>query len=256
MNRYECGATIDIGPNRESQEDFVQFKELDDDSILCLIADGSGSRSEYPKPAPIVCMNIIEQIYRLYNADQELFMQNPCLLLKESFLQANKLIGAFKIASEELFYGYASSVTALLLTKGQRFFVAHCGSTRLWVLREGDLRQLTTDHTKAMELLREGVIDKDTYHVHPDRLVLTSGLGVFAEPEIQTLKGKFRQNDMFILTSDGVHYAIRPEYISKIILDSTASCEAATYNLIMAARDVSKYPDNMSAMIVIEKNQG
>ena len=67
MNRYECGATIDIGPNRESQEDFVQFKELDDDSILCLIADGSGSRSEYPKPAPIVCMNIIEQIYRLYN---------------------------------------------------------------------------------------------------------------------------------------------------------------------------------------------
>ena len=79
---------------------------------------------------------------------------------------------------------------------------------------------------------------------------------MFAEPEIQTLKGKFRQNDMFILTSDGVHYAIRPEYISKIILDSTASCEAATYNLIMAARDVSKYPDNMSAMIVIEKNQG
>lgn len=253
MNRFSCGATIDIGPNRESQEDFMQFKELDDDTILCLIADGSGSRSEYPKPAPIVVMNIIEQVSRLFQEDSELFMQNPCLFLKESFLQANKLIGAFKIASEELFYGYASSVTALLLTKGERFFCAHCGSTRLWVLRDGDLKQLTTDHTKAMVLLREGVIDRETYYLHPDRLVLTSGLGVYAEPEIQTFKGRFKENDLFLLTTDGIHYAIRPEYISEIILQSSAVCDVATQNLIMAARDVSKYPDNMAAMIIVEK---
>ena len=253
MNRYEIGGTIDIGPNRESQEDFMQYKELDDDRVLCLIADGSGSRSEYPKPAPIISMNILEQLERFFKYDPNLFMKNPLMFMKEAFFQANKLIGSFKIASEELFSGYASSVTLLLLAEEHKFYVAHCGSTRLWMLREGTLRQITRDHTKAMDLLNEGVIDQETYYVHPDRLVLTSCIGVMAEPEIQLRQGVFKQNDMFLLTTDGVHYAIRPEYISQIILDSPPSCEAATNNLIIAARDVSKYPDNMCAMMVLEK---
>ena len=252
MNHFSCGATIDIGPNRESQEDYIQYKEMDDDTILCIVADGAGSRSEYPKPAPIACTNIIESLYRVYTANKEVFMKDPCLFMKEAFMQANQLLGAFKIASEELFFGYAASVTAVLLTKSRRFYVAHCGSTRLWVLRNGDLMQMTTDHTKAMELLREGVIDKEIYHVHPDRLVLTSGLGVFAEPEIQTFARAFKENDMFLLTTDGIHYAIRPEFISRIILESEAVCDAASHNLVVAARDVAKYPDNMAAMIIVE----
>lgn len=42
MSKYIVGATADIGVDRELQEDFVQFKELDADNLLCVIADGSG----------------------------------------------------------------------------------------------------------------------------------------------------------------------------------------------------------------------
>lgn len=250
---YEIGGTIDIGPNRESQEDFIQFKELDDEHIVCLVADGTGSISEYPKPGPIVGMSILESIERCYSEDKDLFLTNPSLFLKESFIQANKLLGGFKMGSEELFSGYAASVTALLLCDDMKFYAAHCGSTRLWILRNGKLIQRTKDHTKAMDLLNENVIDMETYYVHPDRLVLTSCLGALANPEIQMIKGKYSQNDMFLLSTDGLHYAVRPEYITQIILESPASCDAATKNLVEAATKIEKYPDNCCCMMALKR---
>ena len=247
--KYKLGATVDIGCERENQEDFVQFRELDDENLLCIIADGTGSRKDHPQPAPIAVLDITEHIAREFEAKKDLFLSDPEFFLKDAFICSNKLLGALKMGNEEYYSGYAASITAILLSNDYKIYLAHCGNTRAYIMRDGKLNQLTRDHTKAEELFEAGQIDRETLHVHPDRLRMTSGIGVVIDPVIQTEHGKIRPTDLVVLTTDGVHYAVQPEFMADIILKS-GSCQEASYNLVQAAKVEVKYPDNMSAMVV------
>lgn len=246
--KYSIGATADIGVEREYQEDFVQFKELDENNLFCVIADGTCSRPQVPQPAAIISMTLIEQIASLFEEQREVLFGYAEYFIKRSMLDANRLLGAFKMGNEEVYSGFAASVTCCLFTEDDRFVVGHSGNTRLYVLRNGNLIQLTKDHTKAAELLNEGKIDIETYHVHPDRLNVTGGIGVVNEPVIQTFSGMLKPNDLILMTTDGIHYAIQPEAITEIVLASSGGV-AATASLIDAAKNIVKYPDNMSAIL-------
>nr|WP_303183335.1 PP2C family serine/threonine-protein phosphatase [Lachnoclostridium phocaeense] len=249
INKYTCGAMADIGVGRENQEDFVQFLELDEQNLFCVIADGSGSKKEHTQPAPIVVMDIIETVGAIFRQRKELFVQDPEFFIKTAMQNANKLLGAFKLGNEELYAGYAASVTCCFFAENGRIYVGHSGNTRLYIIRDGLIKQLTRDHTKAAVLLAEGKIDPVTYHVHPDRLKLTSGIGVILNPEIQTFTGKMKEQDLILMTTDGIHYALQPEAIMEIVLHAS-NVTSAAQDLVNAAKNIIKYPDNMSAMLV------
>lgn len=252
MNRYKLDASVDIGYERENQEDFVEYRELDDNNLLCIIADGTGSRKNYPQPAVITVMDIIDSIQNLFQNKKEVFLEDPMYFLKNAMLRANTVLGAFKMGNEEIYSGYAASVSCCLLTENDQFFISHAGNTRVYLLRNGQILQLTRDQTKAQELVDDGKIDMETYHVHPDRLKMTSGIGVILEPAIQIFSGKMKENDLLLLSTDGIHYAIQPEAIKQIILESQ-STDVAITNLIDAAKNIIKYPDNMSAAIIMKR---
>ena len=254
MNRFKLDASVDIGYERESQEDFVEYKELDENNLLCVIADGTGSRKNYPQPAVIAVMDIIESIQNIFLNKKEVFLQDPLYFLKDSMLRANTVLGAFKLGNEEIYSGYAASVTCCFLAENDQFYIAHAGNTRVYLLRGGEIRQLTRDQTKAQELVDDGKIDMETYHVHPDRLKMTSGIGVILDPAIQIFSGKMKENDLLFLSTDGIHYAIQPEAMKQIILESQ-SADIATANLVDAAKNIIKYPDNMSAVIITKRKE-
>lgn len=75
----------------------------------------------------------------------------------------------------------------------------------------------------------------------------TSVVNIYANKKVAY--GKIRPTDLVVLTTDGVHYAVQPEFMADIILKS-GSCQEASYNLVQAAKVEVKYPDNMSAMVV------
>ncbi len=249
-NLYECGAKSDIGFGRESQEDFVQYEELDGENLFCVIADGTGSRPEHPQPAVIVTTAIIEEIREVFRERRDMFFIDPEYFLRRAMKNANKILGGFKMGSEEMFAGYAASVTCCLLSSGRKIYFAHSGNTRLYILRAATLYQLTKDHTRGEEMLESGEIpDLYTYHVHPARLELTSGLGVLLDPVIDTQNGELQKNDIVLLSTDGVHYAIQDSAIIDIILNSVDSLSAAS-SLVDTAKDIVKYPDNATAMVL------
>lgn len=249
MSKYILGASSDIGFERESQEDFIQFKELDNNNILAIIADGTGSVKEHLQPATMATMSVISEINDIYTENAELLLGNPLFFLKRAIINANNQLGALKLGNEEIYSGYAASITCALLDANNKIHIAHAGNTRFYIMRDAKLIQITSDHTKAQKLFDEGEIDANTFHVHPDRLKMTSGVGMISDPEIMTITCSKKENDLIVMTSDGIHYAIRPDAMTKIILDS-GDCVLAAKNLIEAARDVLKYPDNMSAIII------
>lgn len=257
---FNYGGHTDIGFGRELNEDFISIKELDDDTLLAIIADGAGSKPSLLQPAQIVTNAMNEEIKNLYDSKKELVLDNASLVLSNSMLNANKILGAFKIANEELYSGYGVSATAVLFYKKSinnknvyLFSFAHTGNTRLYLLRtdnknELNIAQLTSDFTKAKTLLDDGILTKDQYHTNPDRLVITQALGLVDTPLIQTSYGIIKDGDFYLLTTDGIHYAIRQEGMVQIVSISTDLSEGSK-NMCEASKSF-EYPDNASACIV------
>ena len=243
----------DIGYGRTVNEDYCFAKELDKDTVLLIIADGAGSHNEEFQPAIMICNEIYDFINSIINLESVDYVRdNVITVLKLAINVANRNLGAFKLGNEEKFGGYAASVTCCLVGKDNLFAFAHSGNTRLYLLRDGlpdGIHQLTVDYTKGYKLVQEGVITNEQYYTHPDRLVIESGVGFGANPEIQTFKGRLKSNDKLLLTTDGIHYAIRSSAISEIIR-KTDNLEQGCTSLVMIAKEL-KYIDNASALMLI-----
>ena len=251
--RFLYGANTDIGNSRRFQEDHIMCKEYDTASgkdLLAIIADGTGTSDDRLQPAILATNAVIESIDGIKNEAEYLFRQDILFFIKKAMLEANNALGVLKMANEEFYSGYACSMTVLYITEKGEIFYGHAGNTRIYLLRQGMLNLLTNDHTKAQQRLDNG--ENIDYYASSDRLIMTNGIGLVADPEIYTNQGRIKENDILIMTTDGVHYAIQPEYIKSIVLESADPVTAAT-NLVISSRDVVQYPDNVSAIVIAEQ---
>lgn len=255
QSKFVYGGTTDYGSGREINEDFLAFSVLREDILLGVIADGAGSRQcgFAFQPAVIAATEIVSVVERMYKSNPELVEQYPIEVLSEAVYSANRSIGIFKVANEDLYSGFGVCLSVCLVIGG-RFFLAHCGNTRIYLIRHmqdgsSKIIQLTHDHTKAAEMVAEGTLaDGEEYYSHPARYTFTSGLGFVPDPEVQTYSARLKQGDLLVLTSDGIHYAIKPDAIRDIILQSD-NWEVASKSLIDGAK-MLKMNDNMTAAII------
>lgn len=257
MQNILYGGVSDVGYQRTINEDYINLVELDDDTLFAIVVDGAGSFNSEYQPAIIVTLEITNAIKRVFEKDKELFLNNTGLFLNEAILNANRVLGAFKLGNEEMYSGFASALTCCVVCKSGRITFAHAGNTRLYLLRPmsdgATIKQLTKDHTKIQHLVDEGVIDEITYYQHPDRMVLYSGLGVVSEPTIQTFSGNIKTNDILLITTDGIHNAIRKEAMADIVYQSN-DCKLAADMLIKGAKSLQNI-DNMSAIVIWNKGE-
>lgn len=251
---YIWGGKSDVGFKRQTNEDYLKGVYLGSDKeyIFLGMADGAGSHSQELQPAVLVLNEIEIYLNRIYANNKELFKDNIEFFLQDALLNANRILGALKLGNDEYYAGYGSSVTCVIIDNKRKFSFAHAGNTRLYLMRtdkEGNttLKQLTKDGTKAQELVDTGSISAEEYYLHPDKLVMTNGIGILAEPFIQSFTSSLKDNDVLLLTTDGIHNAIKPEAIQRIVLASS-DCISAADNLILGSAEL-KYIDNASALL-------
>ena len=256
MPRYDYGGVSDQGYNRETNEDYITMVELDKDVLFAVVADGAGSKGTNTQPAAIVTNELVSLVRDAYKADKDFFLENASYLLNTFMLCSNRVLGAFKMGNEELYSGYSASVTCALFDAIGHLTFAHAGNTRLYLMRmkkDGDLPpliQLTTDHTVAMLQVQNGEMEPMQYYVHPDRLSLYSGIGMLLSPDIQTFELDLVKGDIILMSTDGIHFAVRQKPMRNLILEAN-DCESAVRTLISGAKE-TKYMDNMSAIMVFD----
>ncbi len=255
MPEYYYSGKTDIGCGRTTNEDDINVLQLSNDVVFAVLADGMGSVPSGLQPANIVCTDVCTAVREMYESEdlRASFLDNAEVVLKNIVCNANRVLGAFKKANEELYSGFGSTLTCCLLDDQYRFTLVHTGNSRLYLIRKNkndvvQLRQLTTDHTRVKELYDLGTITEEEMYTHPERCTLTSALGYVAVPTIQTMTAKVKPKDILFLTTDGIHYAVRPEAMLEIIQKSE-TVPASTENIIYAAKSL-KYNDNMSAITI------
>ena len=142
--------------------------------------------------------------------------------------------------------GMGTTVTAAKVT-GDEVSLGHVGDSRAYRLRDGELEQVTRDHSLVAELERSGQITPEAAEHHPQRSIITRALG--PEPDVQvdtyTLAG--RAGDLFLICSDGLTSMISDEELAAI-LRSSESLEEAAESLVRAANQ-SGGKDNITVVL-------
>jgi PPM family protein phosphatase len=159
--------------------------------------------------------------------------------------EANKRI--YDLATtDESHRGMGTTLTAAKIT-GDDISLAHVGDSRAYRMRDGELEQVTKDHSLVAELERSGQITAEAAENHPQRSIITRALGPEPEVEVDTYTLAAREGDLFLLCSDGLTSMISDEEIGSIIR-SADSLDAAADALVLAANQ-SGGKDNITVVL-------
>ena len=125
--------------------------------------------------------------------------------------------------------------------------IGHVGDSRAYLIRDGELEQLTEDHTLVNELLKSGKLSPEEANVHPQRSVITRALGTEPDVDVDTFTIETRPGDVFLLCSDGLSSMISDGEILGLVRSGDGDLEAALRGLIEAA-NTSGGDDNITVV--------
>lgn len=143
--------------------------------------------------------------------------------------------------------GMGTTLTALALGEAGRWRIGHVGDSRAYVLREGALRQLTTDHSWVGRRVDAGELTKEEARRHPMSSVLERALGTAREVEVDVEEGEARPGDLYLLCSDGLTDTL-PDAEIRSILREAEGLDAAADRLVHAANEAGG-PDNVTVVL-------
>ena len=148
--------------------------------------------------------------------------------------------------SDPALRGTGTTLVALLVD-GTRVGVGHVGDSRAYLLRDGELHQLTHDHTLVQSLIDEGRLTADEAVGHPRRSVLVRTLqeGSPAEPDLFTVEG--RVGDRFLVCSDGVTAVLDDDEIHEVLADVVEPADAV--DRLIALANEGGGPDNITCVV-------
>lgn len=208
---------------------------------LFAVADGMGGH----RAGEVASQTAIAELVRYLKENLSLF-PNPADALVNGVQAANRLVFHLSSSYRSL-RGMGTTLTAALVRGGELFW-AHVGDSRLYLLRGGELVQLTEDHSLVRELVRRGGLREEQARFHPHRSVLTRALGIEPEVRVDSDRLVLRSGDRLLLCTDGLTEHLSDEEIAAVASDCAAVAEAVGRLVEMALRRGGT--DNISIILL------
>lgn len=236
----------DIGLQRKTNEDRMITIIPEDAQVLArkgalfIVADGLGGYTK-GDVASEIAVNAVRDYYY-----QDASTDNGASLLA-AMKHANTLVYegnmAQSIQDEEKMMG-TTCVAAVL--QGDNLYVANVGDSRTYIIRAGQVLQISLDHTPQAEQLRAGTITEEQAQAMADNLI-TRCLGTHADEEVDLFKEPVQEGDILVLCTDGLNKAISDDEIRTIV--EQYSTEESVDKLVELANQQSG-ADNVTAIVV------
>lgn len=233
----------DTGLVRSENQDFGTYTTPQEEKSshpggrLLVVADGMGGHR-----GGATASRLAGEVVKAQYLDSE--TADIATALHDSLARANARIFAEAQANPDL-RGMGTTTSALAV-RGDRGWLAHVGDSRIYLVREGAIEQLTDDHSLVATMMREGLLTPQEAEVHPRRNVLQRSMGVAEDVEIDVIGPiDIREGDTFILCSDGLHGVVKEHEILEIAAKSID--EAADEYLRKALERGA--PDNVTVIV-------
>ncbi len=221
------GALTDIGLHRKTNEDtFVVAPPL------YAVCDGMGGANAGEVASGLAAETLAAEAAK----------GTPLLAAAEA---ANAAV--FQRAHDNLEQtGMGTTLTAFVL-EGDTARFAHIGDSRAYLLRDGELRQVSDDHSLVGEMVRDGRLTEEEAAVHPHRSILSRALGTEPQARVDEFTEELLPGDVLLLCSDGLSGPVSADDIRVALTRSDP--QAAAERLILEARRQGG-PDNITAVVV------
>jgi PPM family protein phosphatase len=235
--RLVFAAATDVGRMRTNNEDSYLSSQP-----VAAVADGMGGHSAGEVASAIA----IEELAALGNRGPWETETAATDDLKQAILRANRRIREMA-ASDRKLNGMGTTLVALL-EDGDMVHVANIGDSRGYLLRQGELSQVTVDHSLVQELVDDGRLSPEDAERHPQRSVITRALGIDREVEFDLFTYKLQVGDRLLLCSDGLSDVVEPAQIRKVLL-RVRNAQRAARELVGVANEQGG-PDNITVIVV------
>lgn len=239
MLRIKSYGRSDIGLKRANNEDALIIKP---EVALWALADGMGGAAA----GEIASQIFIETALTIFTNHRPSSEEEIIRLIQKTFLEANARI-LDHVQAHPAHKGMGC--TAELLTFwGPNFFLGHVGDSRTYLLRQGQLKQLTKDHSLIQEQIDQGLLTIEEAKRHNLRHVIIRAVGVEDNLPVDLIKGKVFLEDLFIICSDGLSDLVEDKLIQETLSTAAPNLKQKGEKLISLAKAAGGH-DNITLIL-------
>ncbi|MCQ2493385.1 MAG: Stp1/IreP family PP2C-type Ser/Thr phosphatase [Lachnospiraceae bacterium] len=231
----------DIGSTRKLNQDYIYTTQdkIGNLTNLFIVADGMGGHAAGDYASRTAVQTIVKCI-------EDSFEKNSLKLLTKAVEAANNEVYTDALFNRRL-EGMGTTIVAATFV-GRYLQAINVGDSRLYIIRGGEIRQVSVDHSLVEEMIRSGGIAREQARNHPDKNIITRAVGVKKSVEPDTYTEELKDGDFVLMCSDGLTNMVTDEEIAKIVVQSEDVSEAVKTLIEKANENGGR--DNISAVLV------
>lgn len=231
----------DMGLVREHNEDNWAWEAFADNAVVYVVADGMGGHHGGEIASRLACDAVIAYFNGYTGGTTATAMKR---IVEEAFGKANAAVLAAQTPQKKM-----GTTLVAAMTSGRALVVANTGDSRAYLLRGGNLQQLSHDHTLGQELIDAGKLTREAARTNPRASLLTASIGG-AQDDLDVFfwGGELAPGDRVLLCSDGLWGFVAEPDIARI-LGAHPDRRDAARELAKAAIDLGA-PDNVTCMVI------
>ena len=228
MKHLVFGVT-DVGRVRENNQDNML---IDDDRRLYAVADGMGGHAAGEVASQLAISTLAATMDDQENSGEPEEVREQ---LAQAFREGNRRICESVVTRNE-WRGMGTTIVAMVALEDNAV-IGHVGDSRAYLLREGRLQRLTSDHSWVNEQVKLGLLTDDEAHRHPMRNIVTRALGNRTDLQVEITDSDVQPGDLFVLCSDGLNSMLNDDQIHATLTEHASDPEAACRALVEQANE-------------------
>ena len=234
-------ARSDVGMIRSGNEDSY-YADATRERGLFIVADGMGGHAAGEVASEMAVQIVSRELHDV----KDLHSEGAREKMAESIRMANRAIYDRTIAESDK-QGMGTTVS-IIMVAGARYLIGQVGDSRVYLLRDGALKQLTKDHSYVQEQVDAGLLTPEQARYHPYSNVITRCVGANSDVSPDVYAGAVKTGDVFLLASDGLTGMLEDFQLSEIL--SAQRMPQEQVDDLIAAANRHGGLDNITAILV------
>jgi protein phosphatase len=206
---------------------------------LYIVADGMGGHKAGDLASSYAVEKVVESVRRSTEV-------RPAVIMQKAVRYANYCLYE-KAGESEEYHGMGTTLVALTIY-GEGALAINIGDSRLYEVADGEIRQISEDHSLVAELMRKGELSPMEARCHPDKNIITRALGIQEEAEIDLFPFSVQTGNKYLLCSDGLSNMVEDTELCQIVSRDESLCEIGS-QLIFRANEQGGQ-DNIAVVLV------
>lgn len=237
------GVKTDKGMLREINEDSYNIiSGYPGIPVSFVVADGMGGHNSGEIASKMAVDFISNHILQFPEAFQKDDISEE---IKEMVRLAN--LSVFNKSLENEANQGMGTTLVLAIVQNKKLIIGHIGDSRAYLIRNGKLSRITTDHSYIEELIKSGTLTRKEAENHPKKNIITRALGCSDEVEVDIYTMDIMDKDIFLLCTDGLTNMLEEEELIKIVENTDDPVEAC--NKLIDTANNKGGEDNITAVV-------